>query len=41
MALRNDAAIFEEEDGGYVSLVTANRRVSNSEEELDTGEVSQ
>ena len=41
MALRNDVAIFEEEDGGDTSLVMANRQVSNSEEELDTGEIRQ
>ena len=41
MALPNDAAVFKEEDGGDASLVMANRQVSDSEEELDTGEVRQ
>ena len=42
MALRNDSAIFdEEEEEGDDSLVVANRLVSDSEEEINTGEVRQ
>ena len=41
MSLRNDAAVFEEEEEGDASLVMANRLVSDSEEEIDTGEVRQ
>ena len=42
MALRNDSAIFdEEEEEGDDSLVVANRLASDSEEEINTGEVRQ
>lgn len=42
MAFRNDSAIFdEEEEEGDDSLVVANRLASDSEEEINTGEVRQ